>query len=180
MRCFIALPCAREVVEKLVEVQSKVKVFGGMKLVEPENIHLTLKFLGEVEDSLVGKISSELAFLNEKKKFDVTVKGLGVFPNLNHVNVIWAGVADSSWIASLQKIVDERLGKYFPPDERFHPHYTIARVKYVDDKEGLKNFISSKQDAEFGSYTTDYIKLMASQLTPKGPVYSAISDYKLK
>jgi len=174
------LPCPKEIAGRLVEVQKEVKVFGDMKLVERENIHLTLKFLGEVRDSDVAKISSELAFLNERKKFDVTVKGVGVFPKLSHVNVIWAGIADKERINSLQKEVDERLLKHnFPLDERFHPHYTLARVKQVDDKEGLKKFIENSNMKEFGSFTTDSVKLMASTLTPKGPVYSAIREYKL-
>jgi len=168
MRCFIALPCLKEIVDRLVEVQNKVKGFGSIKLVEPENIHLTLKFLGEVNEEDVEKIASKLAFLNERKKFEVKVKGLGVFPKLSHVNVIWAGVEEKEQITELYDAVDNRLEKFgFPLDEKFHPHYTIARVKYLNDKEALVKIVANSQNADFGHYTQESVKLMASELSPK-------------
>lgn len=179
VRCFIAIPCPEDIREKLVEVQNHITDYGKIKLVEKNNIHLTLKFLGEVPEDKTKKISEELNFLNERKKFEVKVKGIGVFPNPNRINVVWAGLEDGSKVIELQKRVDEKLNKDFPPEKKFHPHYTIARVKYVRDKEALKKQIIDHQETEFGSYTIQSVKLMASRLTPKGPVYSTLGEYTL-
>lgn len=180
MRCFIAVPCPEGIRKKLVEVQNQIRDFGKIKMVEFENIHLTLKFLGEVSEEKIERISNELDFLNEKKKFDLKVKGLGVFPKLSHINVVWAGVEDGRQITEIQSGVDDRLGRIgFPLEEKFHPHYTIARVKYLDDKESLKKFILDEREREFGSYAVESIRLMSSVLNQKGPAYSTLKEYRL-
>ena len=180
MRCFIAIPCPDDICLKLSEIQNRIKNFGGMKLVERENIHMTLKFLGEVDEEKTKKISDELGFLNERKRFEVKVRGLGAFPKLSHVNVIWAGVEDGGHTKNLQNEIDEKTGKLgFSKEENFHPHYTIARVKYLNDNESIGKFITEKEGFEFGRYTVESIKLMASQLNQKGSVYSTLVDYRL-
>ena len=180
MRCFIALPCPSEIRERLAVIQEKIKDFDGIKLVEFENIHLTLKFLGEVPDDKVESISNALGFLEQENKFEVKVKGLGAFPKLSHINVVWAGVEDRTRIDSLHASVDKKLAELdFQSENRFHPHYTIARVKYVKDKNSIQKFITENMDTKFGSYTMEKVVFMKSELTPQGPIYSPIMQYNL-
>jgi len=180
MRCFIAVPCAKEVRDALASLQTPLNGYGGMKMVEQENIHLTLKFLGEVEDAKAEAIAGELEFLRREHAFEVKVKGLGAFPNASHAKVIWAGVEDGKRLFELHERVDGKLEALgFQREDRFHPHYTIARVKHISDKDGLHGFLAGENGTVFGSYTVNSIKLMSSRLTGKGPLYSTVAGYRL-
>jgi len=180
MRCFIAAPCPAEIAEKLASAGNQLKGFGGLKLVRQENIHMTLKFLGEVSEEKVGQIARELEFLTQQRRINVTVKGLGAFPKSSHANVVWAGVEDPVGITELQRAIDEHLKPLgSPPEERFHPHYTIARVKYAENREALAAAIKERNGEEYGSYTLGVIQLMESRLSPDGPAYRELQRYPL-
>ncbi len=138
MRCFIAIPCPDTIKDLLVREQKDMVCLGRIKPVEYENIHLTMKFLGEIEDSNVEKIKQVLDEINIKP-FEIMVKGLGAFPNPGNPKVVWAGVRDgSAQIINLQKTMDEKLSALgFQKDNRFHPHYTIARIKKLDERQKI-------------------------------------------
>lgn len=180
MRCFIAIPCPEDIRQKLAEAGTQLGSYCTAKTVEADNIHMTLKFLGEVAEEKTAEIADRLMFLNGEGHFSLTVKGLGVFPNAGRINVVWAGVDGVENVAGLQGRVDERLVLAgFAREERFHPHYTIARVKYVSDRKRLLDFIAGWENREFGSYTVGSVRLMASELRQQGPVYSTVREYGL-
>jgi len=181
MRLFTAVECPGDVKDRLLEAQRQAIGLGGMKPVEYDNLHLTLKFLGEVDGLKADKVKEALGSVKHGR-FEVRLKGLGVFPNPGYVRVVWAGVeAGFKEVVELEGEIDSALKPLgFEADVRFHPHVTLARVKGAVDKEGLRRLLDSGRDVEFGSYTAGGFKLMESKLTPKGPVYSAVRDYLLK
>ena len=176
VRSFIAVDLtAGEAVRNIVEAQAALKACGAdLKLVEPENLHFTLKFLGElsskelkdVEDAL-----SEVVF----KPFKITLESVGFFPNAKYMRVVWVGVSEG--LEALQQVasaVERRIvEKGFPREERgFSPHLTIARVKSSRGREGLLKTVEAWRGRVFGTQEVWEVKLKKSELTPRGPVYT--------
>ncbi|MGC8817392.1 MAG: RNA 2',3'-cyclic phosphodiesterase [Candidatus Hadarchaeum sp.] len=183
-RAFIAIDIDEQLRKKLVDIQSQLKDTGGdFKLVEPQNIHVTLKFLGEIPDKKVEEVSEGLKRAAKgSKKFNLEVRGIGAFPNLNYVRVIWAGIEKGKEeILLLQKKVEQELQKIgFRPEGDFVPHLTIARVKSARNKEKLASFIREKSAVGFGTSPVSAVELKKSVLTPKGPIYSTLTRVELE
>jgi len=176
MRCFTAIDCPQKIREELVKIQQEIEGFGPMKLVEPENIHLTVKFLGDVEE--VDAVKDKLGEI-KKDKFKVNVSGVGVFPHPGYVKVVWTGVAEGKEdIENLHEDIQSRLKPLgFERDNRFHPHYTLARVKGRPDKDALKEYLQENENTVYGEYQVSEFKLMKSTLTRQGPVYECLKRY---
>jgi len=181
MRAFIAIPCLEGLKAGMVKVQYKIKGMGKITLVKAENIHLTLKFLGEIDEGKIPEIIEGLESLPDQN-FEISLKGLGVFPNPNYIRVIWIGVENGSdKIIEIHSKIDQRLKELkFKPDRNFHPHLTIARVKFSKKKEELRKVIRENSNTGFGGFQADRIELMQSKLSPKGPKYSLIHRIELK
>ena len=174
MRCFIALEISGEIKGKLEKVKRELGI-DGLKLVEPENTHLTLKFLGEVEEEQVENVKKALDGL-ARNSFSMKVQGIGVFPKPEFVRVVWAG-AESEELKQLAEDLNEALAKLGFKQESFTGHVTLARVKKKVD---LSSFITSHEKDEFGESKISRIILKNSTLTPKGPVYEDVYEVKLK
>ncbi len=180
IRSFIAFDIEDEtVLRNFAVVQSMLARTGAdLRLVRPENIHLTLRFLGDIASSQVDQIHVEM----EKVKFnpfEVEVKGLGAFPSLHRVSVVWAGIRRGS--NELRQVFYQlepslrRLG--FRPDGKgFSPHLTIARVTTGRNKSELTRRIDELENYEFGIIKAECLRLKRSVLTPKGPVYSVLKE----
>jgi 2'-5' RNA ligase len=177
MRTFIAVRCPDEIKKQLAAIQKEIGGLGDLRMVEPGNIHLTLRFLGEVEDAKVPDIVEALGGIR-KTPFQVSIKGIGAFPGPKSPRVVWAGVEKGvKELEELHKGIDSILEKFrFERDERFACHYTIARVKYVKDKNALSEAIEKYKDIEFGSFTAEGMDLMESKLTPNGPIYTPVKS----
>ena len=181
MRVFIAVPATKEIQSKLATLGGKLTSFGKIKCVAEENIHLTLKFLGELSEEKAGELASALEPLRAGKSFHVCVHGLDAFPKTAFPRVVWAGVSEGSEVlTSLHKKVDGLLKPLgFKEDDRFHHHFTVARVRRVDEQKGLQGFIEDYSSEEFGSYKVSEIALMESRLGSNGPSYSVIEKFSL-
>jgi 2'-5' RNA ligase len=180
MRCFIAVPCATPGVARLLSELEKIN--ADTKIVKPENLHLTLKFLGEVPESKVDEIYSALVdCLSPFRAFDVSLKGIGAFPKLRRVRVIWVGFGKNSerFIEMNESIEKAMEGIGFPRETRFHPHLTLARVRTARGKEELISFIEKYATTPFGDTHIERVELMKSTLTPRGPLYSTLYQVKL-
>ena len=183
VRAFVAIDISEEVRLRLAEAQRRLEATGAqLKLVEPKNIHLTVKFLGEVPEQRVGEIAEALRRAAEGVgAFDMRVSGVGVFPNLRHLRVVWAGVVDGREQAvSLIRGVDgelQRLG--FAREREYVPHLTIARVKSAVAKGRLVEAIKGIAGEEFGVTRAQALELRQSTLTPKGPIYSTLARVEL-
>jgi len=183
LRTFIAIDIdEKEIVRKLIELERLIQNTGAqMKLVEPENLHITLKFLGEI-DSKDLQIIKQVVELHAKEfePFEITIKGLGAFPSPGSPRVIWVGIDKNrdkvTDLASRISTDLERMG--FRREERaFHPHITIARVKRYNA--ALKRILRENSDIEIGDFYVSKIRVKKSTLTPQGPIYTTILEVTL-
>jgi len=181
IRAFIAIDT--KAFPKLIQLAQELKqTKANIKLVEPENIHITLKFLGDTDENLIEEINKIIEESVQKTKpFEIQLKNTGVFPNQNYIKVIWIGIHNGEKIAEIAQQIDEKLVELgFEKEKRpFSPHLTIARVKSAENKDRLLNIINKYQDATFQEIKIESIKLKKSKLTPKGPIYTTIRDVKI-
>jgi 2'-5' RNA ligase len=168
---------------KIVQFENEIKNTGAnIKLVEPENIHITLKFLGDTNDEHIDRIGEIINnAVKETDSFEIQLKGTGIFPNENYIKVIWIGIKNGEQIRKIAKKIDEQISELgFEREKReFSAHLTIARVKSAKNKEKILQIIEKYRDIEFCSFKVDSIKLKKSELTPKGPIYSTLKEVKL-
>ncbi len=181
VRAFLAFEIAEpNIRKKLTDMQTFAAQTGvDLKLVEPENIHITIRFLGEVTLNMVDKIFEEMKKI-QFKPFPMQLTGIGVFPSLNYPRVLWAGIAQGA--EQLQNIVNQIEPKLqslgFPPDHNaFSPHLTIARVRSARNKPQLVEFVTKNAKYNFGEMEAKCLQLKRSELTPKGPIYSTLREY---
>jgi 2'-5' RNA ligase len=159
-----------------------VKTGADVKLVEPENIHITLKFLGDTDEKYIDPIEQSIKeAVKTVKPFPVTLSGTGVFPNQNYVKVIWVGIIDNGQIEPIAHAIDNLLSPLGFKKEmrRFSPHLTIGRVKTARNKEKLLNIIQHYPKEEFTVQDVQSIVLKKSELTPKGPIYTTVKEVHL-
>ena len=181
IRSFLAFDIENDTVRKRL-AKAQVLLFqsgADLKLVETENIHVTMRFLGDVNAGMVEKIFAEMEKL-QFIPFDVHIKGLGVFPNLNYPRVVWAGITEGAdQLRSIFNQIEPQLrGLGFAPDSKgFSPHLTIARVRSGRNKAQLAEFITKNTDCEFGTIKAECFRLKKSALSPKGPTYSTLKEY---
>ncbi|MEM4302806.1 MAG: RNA 2',3'-cyclic phosphodiesterase [Candidatus Caldarchaeum sp.] len=178
VRAFIAVDVVdKNVVRQIMSVQSELSRVGGngLKLVEPENLHLTLRFLGEIGDAEVEMVSEALRKL-EAPPFSISFTGLGYFPGGGRINVIWVGVAEGAEkLEEIHNKLEKRLASMRLEKEKFTPHLTICRVKFVKDRNALLDVVNRNSKTFFGSQRVDRIALKKSMLTHSGPIYSDIT-----
>lgn len=182
IRAFVAFDIdSEQVLKRFSQVQASLTETGAdLKMVEPKNIHTTIRFLGNVSLNTVQRVREEMAKVSFEP-FDMEIKGLGAFPTLKYIRVIWAGIQKGAEpIRSIFNQLEPRLQKLgFSPDRRgFSPHLTIARVKSARNKAALADCIKEFEEYEFGKLEANCLKLKKSVLTPKGPVYSTIHEVR--
>ena len=183
MRAFIAIEINDEVREKLVEVQERIAKTKAAKIkfVEPENLHVTVKFLGEITGEQAEEIGRILGGIAKKhKKHRVRVRGIGVFPNPGYIRVIWAGIENDSGIKAIAEDVEREMKKLgFRKEKNFVAHITIGRVKFVRDKLELAAALKGLANEDFGEFEVNVVELKKSTLTPKGPIYETVARFEL-
>ena len=179
MRSFIAVELDRSLVPKVTDIQSRITE-GKIKFVEPENLHFTLKFLGEITEQKAQSVISHVKEVcSPFSPFTVQLKKVGVFPSLNYVRVIWIGT-ESEEFYTLSKLVDSSMAKLgFRQEKDITPHLTVGRVKTPGDKARLRDQIESLADAEIGEMIVSSVVLKKSELTRKGPIYTNIEEITL-
>ena len=157
-------------------ISSLLSLGGDIKAVGRENIHLTLKFLGNVESSRLSRVKSALSKV-EFSPFSAEIKGAGAFPSLSHMNVVWVGVSEG-W--SMVQLIYEQTEKFlsevgFRRESReFSPHITIARVKSARHRDEIAGFLRQLEDKSFGSFKVESVRLKQSVLSSSGPKYSTL------
>ncbi len=181
-RLFVAVPVSEEAKEKIKPVLNGLsKIDVDLKLVSFSHLHFTLKFLGDVDEKNIPEIEKMLAGIAEKTEaFDIFVNGVGVFPSIERINVVWIGVEDSE-LASFMKTVGKELDfirKNDPAEEV--AHLTIARVKTGRNKEKLQEFVKKFENTEFGKMTVDRLILFESELRREGAIHKMVREFELK
>jgi 2'-5' RNA ligase len=181
VRAFLALEVAEDVKERIMELERKIKASGAdVKLVEQENLHITMKFLGDVTADVVERVYEAMKTVREVK-FQLEVKGTGVFPNLRMIRVLWvgAGAGGDKVVSIFRQLDSELVRKGFPRERDFTPHITIGRVRSLRNKEDLLRVIEEYRGRIFGTIAIDKISLKKSELTPNGPIYSNLREVEL-
>ncbi len=183
MRLFIALELPAEIKNYLEQIISDLKKSdAGVKWVKPEQIHLTVKFLGETDSNKVSEIINSLNTVSAKhKKMHVSLSKLGVFPNLVRPKVIWVGLeGEIGNLAIFAEEIENDLEKIGSKREnrKFKAHLTLGRVKSERGIFELSDLISSYTLKKM-QFDFEKLLLFKSVLTPEGPIYSVISQVKL-
>ncbi len=177
MRCFIAIDLPREIVREIERIQKeldKKKVFVG-KFVELENLHLTLKFLGEIDEEKIEEVKKELKKI-KFSSFDLGLGSLGVFSS-NFIRIVWVKVLGKG-VYELQRLIDSSIeGLGFEKENRFMGHITLARVKSVKDR---KLFLKRLNEISVSkkSFSVDRFYLIKSELKPFGPEYEILEEFE--
>lgn len=178
VRTFIAIDFPGEVIKEVARVQGILgrKQFTG-KLTEPENLHLTLKFLGEIDRRRLGAVRKALLGL-VVEKFEARLAEPGTFNHRGKPSIVWIKVGGKG-IFELQSSVDEALEKVgFRKEKRFMSHLTIARVKYVKAKQDFKDYVSNLGVKKL-RWDVNEFRLMSSELRLTGPIYKTIEKFRL-
>lgn len=177
-RCFIALELSREAINEIEGIQRLVKnkkLFSG-KFTEPENLHLTLKFLGEIALEKIEEVKKKLSEI-KFKEFEASLGEIGVFIN-RYNSLLWVKLNGKS-IWELQELIDSKLDGIFPKEERFMSHITIARMKKISSKKEFLEYVKNIKTKKIKFKVKEFI-LKKSELMPEGPVYEDIEKFKLE
>jgi len=188
IRSFIAIELPNRLRLKLGQLEAQLKSgkLPWVKWVNPDSIHLTLKFLGNIASDRTGEITRAMEEAAQGiPPFHLEVKDLGVFPNLKRVQVVWVGISgEVDKLGEFQQRLESNLACLgFAPESRpFTPHLTLARLRNqasLDERQGFGQLIAGSR-FEAGAIEVDAINLMRSQLTREGAIYSRISSVRLK
>ena len=176
-RTFIAINFPQEIIKEIARIQSSlssIKFIG--KTTEIENLHLTLKFLGEITLQQREEVKSRLSKIN-LPSFQTEIGSLGIFTHKKSPKILWIKI-NSLQLNKLQKTIDRALSPLFPKEKRFMSHLTIARIKHVKDIKEFTDYINSIPIKKLFFKISEF-KLFSSELKPFGPIYSEIKSYKL-
>lgn len=184
MRAFVAIELDDPIRRRLAGAQQRLLGAGsGVKWVRPENVHLTLKFLGEAADDAIGAIVRALGeAAGGVEPFAARVIGLGAFPPRGVPRVVWAGIIEPTGsLLALQQRVERALEPLgFPPETRaFAAHATLGRVKKPHGARRLQQAVGDLADEDFGRQRVAAVALFRSDLSPAGPTYTALARVPL-
>ncbi len=177
-RAFICLEMPEEVVKEIARVQELIlkRKFVG-KMTELENLHLTLKFLGEIDEEKIGRVKEILSKV-DFSEFESKLGEIGIFSYNRNPKIVWVKI-NGKVIWEIQKKIDEYLSDLFDKEERFMNHMTIARVKYVNDKDNFSSYVKNINVKSLSWNVTNF-KLKKSILSERGPIYEDIESFNLK
>lgn len=174
-RLFVAVEIPAEIREKVHSLAEELPK-DGIKTVEPGNIHLTLKFIGDFPEEKIPELESRLS--NVKfKKFSCTVSGVGVFPSPEYIRVVWAGLECNEMQKLAEEIENSLEGLVKKETRPFSSHVTIARVKRKID---ANEFLEKHKGEKFDSFAVSAFILMQSELSREGPVYTPLKKFPLE
>lgn len=155
---------------------------ADLKAVKPDLLHLTLKFLGETDEAAIEEVDRRMIRACEGiPEFKIRLKGMGAFPSLSDIRVVWVGIEDGRALVQIATRLDEYLKELgFERDKHgFKPHLTVARVRSGRNIANVQEILRTNAVSDFGEYLVDRIRLKKSVLSPKGPTYSVVREQLL-
>jgi 2'-5' RNA ligase len=184
MRTFLAIEIEPYIKNKIEESQEIIEdsESSNIKFVEVENIHLTLKFFGEIDDTRIEQITDIVnQSIKDKETYTFKVVNIGAFPNIYNPRVIWTGIKDkNNTTVKLIEELDKKFNKIgFKKEKNYVPHITIGRVKSISDKAKLSQTLKKLNKKYHGKMEVKKIYLKSSKLTPNGPIYKNIKEFNL-
>lgn len=185
IRAFIAIPLPQEVTEYLAEIIFNLKLTmpdKSVKWVQPGNIHLTLKFLGNISKSTLNFLIEKLNSENQFSSFNLTINKMGAFPSLYKPKVIWVGTSSHNTLSELAQFIEKSTAmvKNENDSKSFSPHLTIARLRPGVKREYfdiIKQELYKSKEINAISFTIDHFCIYQSILTSKGPIYTELRKY---
>ena len=184
IRTFIAIELPPQAHVELVSLQAELKKSAAdVKWVEPENIHLSVRFIGDVGPDRAEEIKKQLAETAAgSKAFEFTMKGIGAFPDLSFPRVIWLGVdrgaAESARFAGDLEAKLRAIG-ISGEERKFHPHITLGRVRSQKNSDRLRKLIETTKFEASPIIKAEYLTLFMSRLTPQGSIYTPLFKAKM-
>ncbi len=178
IRAFLSVDIDEDdLLSRIIQIQGKLDLSSAkMKLVEQDNIHFTWHFFGDTPLAKIDEIHQEIVQL-EFDPIPIEISGVGAFPNIRKPRVIWVGVTHN--IEKLRELkaktdtILKELG-YKIEKKRFIPHATIARVRFIRDRDNLAENLESLLEEQVGSMTVTSISMTKSTLTPSGAIYNTL------
>ncbi len=185
IRSFIAIELSPALRQHIEKIQNELKrATADVRWVRSEGIHLTLKFLGAIDEERVDAIGDTVeGCLADKTIFTLTVGSLGAFPNREHPKVIWLGIEDERGVLQkVQQTIDRRLTTLgFTAEKRtFSPHLTLGRIKSPKGKRTVSQRLATMGECACGTFDVKEIFLFKSDLTPSGAVYTKLKSFALR
>lgn len=181
MRLFCGLALSYQVRRNIELLLEHLRPQASISWSPSANLHITTKFIGEWPEDDLPRLVEKLRELPPPGEMEVTVRGLGWFPNPHQPRVFFAGVAAPQELAMLHSDVDRTLATIGvkPGTKPYNPHLTLARIKDKPDLAALRRSVAELPSADFGKFTASKHLLFRSQLKPTGSVYSVISEFPL-
>lgn len=183
MRAFVGFFTSKRIYDHVERLQDETRDFIRGKWIEPQNLHITFQFLGEISSDQAIDVMRNLQRVAEMfSPFRVQYRSLGVFPDRKRPRILWIGVSKGG--STLKRIAAEisqlnrRVG-INPDTKPFHPHVTICRIKEVDKKK-LGNLMNRYKNSLFGEDLVDRVALVSSSLTSIGPIYTVVEEFPLR
>jgi len=185
IRSFIAIELSPPLRQHIEKIQNELKrTTSDVRWVRTEGIHLTLKFLGSIDEEQIDAIGDSIEeCLADTKIFTVTVGSLGAFPNKEHPKVIWIGIENERGVLQkLQQAIDTKLtGLGFAAEKRtFSPHLTLGRIKSPKGKRTVSQRLATMGACACGTFDIKGIFLFKSDLKPSGAVYTKLKSFALR
>ncbi|HPR34043.1 MAG TPA: RNA 2',3'-cyclic phosphodiesterase [Anaerolineaceae bacterium] len=187
-RLFIAVdpePALLDTIFRLISTIKREFPVPGMRYTAPQNLHLTMLFLGDTDENLIPKIENKLDKLCQNfSEFDLEFANLGAFPSRQNPRILWLGVSNPKVVTTLAKAIINDSGLVAEPEKaKFSPHLTLGRV--AENARGVSGEMFSKLFAKLGSVNVGSTRirevlLYQSILKPEGPVYTVLSSHALK
>jgi RNA 2',3'-cyclic 3'-phosphodiesterase len=184
IRSFLAIEIPVAILKEIKRVQGDLRSSRiDVRWVDPEKIHLTLKFFGNIEESRIEPIVESIREpVQATLPFSLQVSGVGAFPHLKNPRVVWVGLIDkAASLIPFQKEVEARLDQIgFPREDRpFQPHLTLGRAKSSRGKDELVGKMEKYKEEKLGEFPVEGLTLFKSELTPSGPIYTRLRELRL-
>lgn len=170
---------------RLLEFFPEAKAFFGyekIRWVNPQQMHLTLKFFGETADPAIEEIRTAMrSVAGRYQPFEFILRGVGIFGSRYQPRVIWAGTQDDALLRNLAEEVLDAMAEIGFPRERlpFVPHLTLGRISSISNKKRLTDWVSENEKRELQMVSVSEVKLYESILKPTGAVYSVVESFRL-
>ena len=185
MRLFVSVDLPDDLAEPVADLQDEFGDASGLSFTDPEQAHLTMKFLGEVDEDRLPALERELGAAVDDadvSPFTARFGGLGVFPSLDYISVVWLGVErGGEELIRLHETIEERTTAmgFEPESHDFTPHVTLARMEHAGGKDRVQELVRER-DPTVGEMTVDEVRLTESTLTDEGPMYSTLESFPLE
>ena len=181
MRLFTAIDLPAEVMANLEDLLARLKPAARIGWTPPQNLHITIKFIGEWGEERIEELKAALRALPARPGIPIAIEKLGFFPNPHSPRVFWAGVHAGDPLAHLARDTEDALAPLgvVPEQRAFSPHLTLARIKTPGKQPALLEAVRRLPLLEFGSFVADRFHLYRSRTSPSGSVYTRLAEFPL-